>query len=249
MSDRKILYHPSGRAGAYANNGYAANIFKGCTHGCRYCYVPDFLHMNADKREIFRTIVTPAPNVLARMEKNLKRNGKIEEPIFLCFTCDPYPVDPKMYFYTRTIIELILKSDNCVNILTKAGMTACMDFDLLEKDRRNKIGATLTFYDEELARKWEPRASRPLSRVDMLRTAKESGITTWASIEPVIVPEESLRIMDYALPYVDEFKIGKWNHDVQAERIDWKKFVHDAVALMEKYNKKYVLKEDLKKYL
>ena len=70
-----------------------------------------------------------------------------------------------------------------------------------------------------------------------------------ASIEPVIIPEESLKIMELALPYVDEFKIGKWNHDKAADATDWRKFAVDAVALMEKNNKRYALKDDLRKYL
>lgn len=249
MSLRKLLYTPSGRAGAYANSGYAANIFKGCTHGCKYCYVPSFLKMNAEQRQAFEAKVTPAPDVLARIEKDLKRLGELPEPIFLCFTCDPYPVDPLMQIYTRDIINIILDSDNAVNILTKGGTRACRDFDMLATDRRNKIGATLTFCDEALCREWEPEAAAPINRVEMLRRAKEAGITTWASIEPVIIPSESLKIMELALPYVDEFKIGKWNHDQAANAIDWRKFVADAVALMEQNGKRYMLKDDLKKYL
>ncbi len=38
MQHRKLIYHPSGSAGEYAGKGYAVNLFKGCTHGCRYCY-------------------------------------------------------------------------------------------------------------------------------------------------------------------------------------------------------------------
>jgi hypothetical protein len=81
----------------------------------------------------------------------------------------------------------------------------------------------------------------------MLRGAHRLGITTWASIEPVIIPSESLEIMDRAIPFTDEFKIGKWNHDKEADKINWHKFRADAEALMRKYHKKYVLKEDLLK--
>ncbi len=249
MSLRKILYTPSGRAGAYANGGYAANIFKGCTHGCKYCYVPDFLKMNAEQRKAFKEKVIPAPDVLARITKEVKRLGKLPDPVFLCFTCDPYPVDPLMQTYTRDIIEIILNSDNAVNILTKSGTRAVRDLDILSTVRRNKVGATLTFYDEELCREWEPEAAAPINRVEMLRTAKEAGITTWASIEPVIIPGESLKIMELALPYVDEFKIGKWNHNKAADAIDWKQFAWESIDLMEKNKKRYVLKDDLKAYL
>ena len=120
---------------------------------------------------------------------------------------------------------------------------------MLELDRRNKIGATLTFFDEAISREWEPEAAVPINRVEMLRIAKARGITTWASIEPVIIPSESLEIMELALPYVDEFKIGKWNHDKAADAIDWSKFAGDVVALMEKNGKRYLLKDDLRKYL
>ena len=51
------------------------------------------------------------------------------------------------------------------------------------------------------------------------------------------------------MPYVDEFRIGKWNHDKEANKIDWHKFAQDAVKMMERHNKQYVLKDDLRKFL
>jgi DNA repair photolyase len=249
VSLRKILYTPSGRAGAYANGGYSANIFKGCTHGCKYCYVPNFLKMNAEQRKAFKEKVVPAPDVLARITKDVKRLGKLPEPVFLCFTCDPYPSDPTLRNLTRSVITTILDSGNSVNILTKGGLRACRDFDLLAQDNRNKIGATLTFNDLEKSQLWEPSAPSPRERIEMLKEAKRAGIFTWVSCEPVIEPDETIEIMLEAMPYVDEFKIGKWNHDKSADVIDWRTFAKDAVELMDKNGKRYVIKDDLKAYL
>ena len=249
MSLRKLLYKPLGKAGEYANKGYAANIFKGCTHGCKYCYVPSVLRMDDDKKNIFASVVVPAPDVYARIDKDLKRLGKLEEPIFLCFTCDPYPADLSVSSYTRDIIAIILDSGNSVNILTKGGTRAVRDFDMLSTDETNKVGSTLTFFNSELSLRWEPGAAAPVNRVDMLRQARERGIFTWASIEPVIVPSESLKIMELVMPHVDEFKIGKWNHSAKAKAIDWRRFAGDVIELMEKNGKRYVLKEDLKKFV
>jgi len=249
MSLRKILYTPSGRAGAYSNGGYAANIFKGCDKLCGYCYVPDFLRMGQEEIKAFRSTVIPAPDLLARVEKDLKKLGKLPEPIFLCFTCDPFPNDVEMSFYSLAVIKMIIDSGNSVNILTKSGMNAECCFDLLEKDRRCKVGATLTFIDETISMAWEPYAASPIDRIRMLEAAKERGIFTWASCEPVIVPSESLKIMEASMHCVDEYKIGKWNYDKRAGMIDWHRFAHDAVDLMEKHGKRYVLKEDLKVWL
>lgn len=242
MSYRKLIYHPSGSAGEYAEKGYAVNLFRGCTHGCRYCYVPQFTHQS---REAFHAHCDPAPDVLARLKADMKRVGVLSEPIFLCFTTDPYCVDAPEGI-TRKAIEIILESGNRVNILTKGGTRACADFDLLASVPGNKIGATLTFFWRGSQREWEPKASTPNDRHVMLRKAHELGIETWASIEPVIFPEESILIMDAAIPYVDEFKIGRWNHDPQAKAIDWKGFANRARDLMEKHGKRYMFKAELR---
>lgn len=245
MSLRKLIYHPSGKAGEYADKGYAANLFKGCTHGCGYCYVPSVLRMS---RNQFHRSSVAAPDVLERLTKDIDRIGIVKEPIFLCFTCDPYcegaPTD-----ITRQAIRIINASGNAVNILTKGGTRTCGDFDLLTTNPGNKIGATLTFSCEESSIYWEPKAAVYWDRLIMLRNAKRKGIQTWASIEPVINPQESLEIMEMAIPYVDVFKIGKWNHDKRAREINWRDFVLRAKELMERNGKRYMFKKEIRSYL
>jgi DNA repair photolyase len=242
---RKLIYHPSGRAGEYAEKGYAVNLFKGCTHGCLYCYVPQFTHQS---KESFHSQCVAAPDVLERLKADMKRVGVLSEPIFLCFTTDPYCVDAPPGI-TRRAIEIILESRNRVNILTKGGMRACADFDLLASVPGNKVGATLTFWDDMLSREWEPKAELQRKRVNMLLEAHERGIETWASIEPVIIPWQSLFVMQMAIPCTDEFKIGRWNHDPRANTIAWKDFAKRTQDLMEKHGKKYMFKKELKEVL
>ncbi len=240
---RPLLYTPSGRAGEYADHGYAANLYRGCTHRCMYCYAPAALRMG---RDAFHSKVAPAPNALERLRRDMMRVGLLQEPVFLCFSCDPYNVDGSNEI-TREAIKIIIGHANRVNILTKGGTMACNDFDLLKKSG-SLVGATLTFASPTLSREWEPGAASHSDRLAMLLEAKRNGIETWASIEPVIVPEESLRIMEHAMPVVDTFKIGKWNHDKRAAAIDWAKFLYNAVNLCEAHGKAYVIKQDLLGY-
>ncbi len=238
----KLIYTPSGRAGEYANKGYAANLFNGCLHGCLYCYVPAARKI---KPEIFHSRMFAYADVLNRLRRDLV-GKKLVEPLFLCFSCDPYPPDEELCAITRKAIEIVMESGNAVNILTKGGMRAARDFDLLKQDKRNRIGATLTFLDLRMSRKWEPLAAQPRKRIEMLEAAKDAGISTWTSMEPVIVPKETLRLITEAVPFVDVFKIGRWNHSKAANDIDWKGFHQEATGLMKDFNCKYVIKEDLK---
>ncbi len=238
----KVLYTPSGRAGEYANHGYAVNLYRGCTHGCIYCYVPGVVRCDRAK---FHASVMPRPNILKYLEQDLAEVGKLPEPIFLCFTCDPY--HPGDTLITRQAIELILASGNAVNVLTKGGMRAERDFDLLVSNKRNRIGATLTFLHEGTSRQYEPGAAPPDQRMAMLNVAWNLGISTWVSMEPVIDMKASLRLIDLTSPYVDEFKVGRWNHSAEADKMDWPWFAQEAKKLLVHCGNKYVIKADLLK--
>ena len=79
--------------------------------------------------------------------------------------------------------------------------------------------------------------------------AKSMGIMTWASLEPVIEPEQSLEIIRRAHGYVDLFKVGTLNHHPRAREIDWHKFAADAVRLLRELNCSYYIKDDLRRHL
>jgi len=81
-----------------------------------------------------------------------------------------------------------------------------------------------------------------------LRTIHESGVMTWASIEPVIEPAESLAIIEASLPYVDAYKVGKWNHDTRANVIDWASFGKAAVDMIRGAGRALYVKIDLQSH-
>lgn len=236
----KGIYKPRGKALEYG--GLALDLYHGCFHGCEYCYVPKSYNKEKDA---FHGSVKPREGILELLrEEAPKYKG---QEVFLCFACDPYSRDSGDDI-TRDVIRILHNEGVGVRILTKAGINSESDFDLLsKKPELSSYGATLTFVDHDLSKKWEPNASDPFSRMVSLIRAHDVGIPTWASLEPVIQPNESLKLISLLHNYVDEFKIGKWNHDPRADSINWKKFGHDAVELCEKLNVKYFIKHDLKK--
>jgi DNA repair photolyase len=89
----------------------------------------------------------------------------------------------------------------------------------------------------------------PTERIKALQEAHSLGIHTWASLEPVIDPDQSLELIRQTKDFVDEYKIGRWNHDPRADRIDWKTFAEEAVELCREFGKRYYVKKDLAIFL
>jgi len=236
MIKLQLVYRPSGRAFEYAP--LALNIYSGCNHNCKYCYVPGAMHKT---REGFRNNVTVRKN-MHMLEGDLKNLSGSNDPVFLCFGCDPYPTGYDST-PTRTVLEQMKKYDVPVRILTKS-IDCIRDFDLLAK-MRSEFGMTLTFRDETLSKEWEPNAASPTQRIDRLSIAKSRGIKTWASIEPVIIRSETIAIVRASLPFVDSYKIGKLNHANPPEKIDWVSFREEIIEIMKENNKNYYIKKDL----
>ena len=237
----KAIYEPKGKAREYCD--LAVNLYKGCGHGCVDCYAPLILRID---RNTFANHPAIRPGLLEAIEKEAPRYTGRE--VHLCFTTDPYqPIDDEFQI-TRQAIKILKANNIIVRILTKGGRRSIRDFDLLVSGQ-DWYGTTLTFISDEKSFEFEPMATLPKERLYVLEKAHDFGINTWASMEPVRDPEETLRLIEASKDFVDVYKIGKWNYDARAKEIDWAKFVRRAVALLEKHGKKYHIKEDLRKYL
>ncbi len=230
----KPIYKQKGKALEYADQ--AINIYTGCPHRCYNCYDPAILHKT---REEFHTKVAPREGILDAAFDQLKHGEITGQLIHLCFTCDPYPsgVDTMV---TREVIQAIKSTGNHVQILTKNPIDR--DFDLL--DAEDWFGVTISSY-VDIARIAETGAPAPGKRLDMLRTAKEHGISTWISAEPVLEADIVYRLLIHGWGDYDKIAIGKLNY--QPSDIDWKGFARRCKAEAESYGRNYVLKEDLRR--
>ena len=238
-----VIYETSGKAREYSE--LAANLYRGCSHGCVYCYAPSTIKR---KREDFCEPIV-RKNVISKFEKdaiNLAKKGE-KRPILLSFTTDPYqPLDMEEQL-TRKAIEILHKYGLKVSILTKGGKRSERDFDLLaSKPELSEYGATLVFTDEKLRSEIEPNAAPTSERIDSLKKAHELGISTFVSLEPVWFAEQSLELIDLTHNFVDLYKVGKLNYNKQQKSVDWKKFRIEVIQKLQKYNKKYYIKKDLR---
>lgn len=109
---------------------------------------------------------------------------------------------------------------------------------------------TLTFYDENKSKEWEPFALTPSERLKTLKVLHDNGVRTFASFEPTIEPEESLKLIRKTLELdcVDYYKIGKINNYKSADKWqDWKQYLIDCINLLRPHNKQVYYKFCLRK--
>jgi len=182
--------------------------------------------------------VTPRPGIVGAVRRQLEREKITGKTIFLCFTRDPYPADIDTT-PTREVIQAIKDSGNSVRILTKGGDRARRDFDLLGPS--DWFGVTITESNELfLPSKMEPKAAPFAERLATLERAKQSGVSTWVSLEPVFDPKTVYSLIRSA-EYIDLFKIGKLNYAATPPEIikagGWAAFGREAERLCREHGR------------
>ena len=218
----KPIYEPKGKAKEYGD--LALNIYTGCPHRCYYCFAPNVLHR---ERERFHSVVEPRPGIVEATKAQLEREKITGKTIHLCFTCDPYPTGYDTTV-TREIIRVIKNSGNHVQILTKG--EGRRDFDYL--DSEDWYGIT---YDGTI--------KSDFLLPDIIY-AKELGIKTWVSFEPVINEKRVLNCIERYSKYFDKVKIGKLNY--WPSDINWAEFGKKAEDLCRSLGLEYYIKESLR---
>ncbi len=238
-----IIYQPKGKAREYSP--LAANFYTGCDHKCKYCYAPKIRFTNPEE---YSKNIKPRKDVLALLKKETSKNKNNPTQVLFNFMHDPYSQCNEEYGITRKALEMFYENNIPVSILSKGGSRALTDIDIFKKFGDSiMVGATLTFDNNSDSLEWEPGASLPSERLNMLKVLHENDIRTWASFEPVISPEQSINLIKKSVDYVDVYKIGKINNYKGLDKnIDWSLFLSTCVDILRSNNKPFYIKHDLR---
>jgi DNA repair photolyase len=164
---------------------YVINPYTGCVHGCVYCYAR-FMKRFTHHPEPWGAYLDAKVNAPAMLKKQLaKRREPLKDVVFLSSVTDPYLPAERRYKLTRNILEVLLEHQAPIAILTKSDLVL-RDLDLLRQFESCTVGLSLMTLDDELARRFEPRAASPTSRIQALKELKENGLDTYAFISPYL---------------------------------------------------------------
>jgi len=167
----------------------AINSYRGCEHGCIYCYArPTHSYLNLSPGLDFETQILGKVNGAALLRRELSRPGHVPSPINLGSATDPYQPLEREARLTREVLEVLDACRHPFTIVTKSALVT-RDIDILAraaKGRRVQVLMSLTTLDNGLSRVLEPRAASGLRRLQAIRQLAEAGVPVGVNVAPII---------------------------------------------------------------
>ncbi len=168
---------------------YSVNPYRGCEHGCVYCYArPTHSYLNLSPGLDFETRLIAKRNIVEMLRADLGKRSYVPKLINIGSATDCYqPVERELRL-TRGLIALMQEVRHPLSLVTKSSGVE-RDLDLLAPMAADKLAAvyiTITTLDGELARKLEPRAAAPNRRLRTIETLAAAGVPVGVSLAPHI---------------------------------------------------------------
>ena len=167
----------------------SVNPYRGCEHGCIYCFArPTHGYLGLSSGIDFETKIVAKPTAPELLARELSRRGYAPAPLAIGTATDPYqPAEAKLGIM-RGLLQVLSDFNHPVAIVTR-GAGVLRDLDILS-DMAGRglvhLGISVTTLDADLARKMEPRAPAPETRLRMIREAARVGIPVRVMAAPMI---------------------------------------------------------------
>jgi DNA repair photolyase len=172
---------------------YSLNPYRGCQHGCVYCYAPNVLRIPRDAWDTKIEVKTNIPLVLAK-ELRTKKHGVVG----ISTVTDPYQPLEQKYRLTRSCLEQLLQYDFPAHIQTKSALVT-RDIDIISRFSDSQVMMSIGTLDDEERRLLEPCTSPIQQRLDALRKLYDAKVRTaifFGPVYPTITIDDVSSILD-----------------------------------------------------
>ncbi len=168
---------------------YSMNPYQGCEHGCIYCYARNTHEYWGYSAGLdFERKILYKKNAAELLEQKLKSNNWEAQNIMLSGNTDCYQPLEKKLELTRKILQVFLKYQHPVSIITKNALIL-RDLDILtELSKLNllHVSISITSLQEETRRVLEPRTASIPKRLKTLEILASNGIPVNVMMAPII---------------------------------------------------------------
>ena len=168
---------------------YSINPYRGCEHGCSYCYArPSHEYLGMSAGLDFETKIVVKEQAVTLLRDWLARPKWQPESMMLSGVTDPYQPIEREKRITRGILQLMADCRHPIGVITKNALIE-RDLDLLAdlaRDNLVHVAISITTMDAELARSLEPRTSSPDARFRAIQTLADAGVPVRIMTAPII---------------------------------------------------------------
>ena len=167
----------------------AVNPYRGCEHGCIYCYArPTHAYLGYSPGLDFETRLLFKPEIATLLERELRKPGYVPRTLALGSNTDPYQPVERTLGLTRQVLEVMERYGHPVSIVTKSA-GVLRDLDILKRLASRhlvRVHLSVTTLDGPLARVMEPRAATPSRRLAAVAALAQEGVPVAVLAAPMI---------------------------------------------------------------
>ena len=168
---------------------YGLNAYRGCEHGCAYCFARPFHEYLGWSSGIdFETKILVKLRAPELLREELCSPRWQPQPIAMSGVTDCYQPAERQFRLTRRCLEVCAELRHPIFIITKNALVT-RDLDLLAELARHQciaVHVSVTTLDSELGGQLEPRASRPAARLRAIRELSAAGVPVGVMVAPII---------------------------------------------------------------
>lgn len=168
---------------------YSVNPYRGCAHGCSYCYArPGHEYLGLSAGIDFETKIMVKRRAPELLREFLARPKWKPETIVFSGVTDCYQPIERELRLTRGCLEVAAECRQPIGIITKNALVT-RDIDVLRDLAVHgavRVAVSITTLDQELARVMEPRTSSPAARLRAVAGLAAAGVPTMVMTAPII---------------------------------------------------------------
>jgi DNA repair photolyase len=165
------------------------NPYRGCEHGCSYCYArPTHEALGDDAGIGFESKIYVKVNAPELLEAELAKRGYAPSTIHFSGVTDCYQRAERHYKLTRRCLEVLARHHHPAAIITKNALVL-RDLDVLTRmaeERLIAVNVSITTLDQDLAATMEPKAAPPRLRLETVRRLSAAGVPVGVMVAPVV---------------------------------------------------------------
>jgi DNA repair photolyase len=177
-------------SGFIAEAGFTHSLSpaRNCTFGCTYCYVPTMGIYGGLRREDWERwgqFTTYKSNAAELLRRELRAG----QSIYCSPLVDPYQPAEAEARMMPGILDALLEAPPRVFTVQTRGPLILRDLErllALSKKTRVRVSFSITTNRDEIRRLYEPHCASFEERLAVVRTLREAGIETYATLAPLL---------------------------------------------------------------